>query len=126
MDERYATLFGYAVVNANGKIFFIKEKATPMSEELIIAPEPAMAVVELNAGDVEKHGIKIGDTVKHHFSAITIKKFMKLTASFHRVKKQPCPRKQKKLLTKFQKFLPQNSCLFLIKIQRPFSRALFY
>ncbi len=54
-------------VNANGKIFFIKEKATPMSEELIIAPEPAMAVVELNAGDVEKHGIKIGDTVKHHF-----------------------------------------------------------
>ena len=45
-------------VNANGKIFFIKEKATPMSEELIIAPEPAMAVVELNAGDVENTGLK--------------------------------------------------------------------
>ena len=38
-----------------------------MSEELIIAPEPALAVIELNAGDVKKHGIKIGDTVKHHF-----------------------------------------------------------
>ena len=46
---------------------FIEENATPMSEELIIAPEPALAVIELNAGDVKKHGIKIGDTVKHHF-----------------------------------------------------------
>lgn len=54
-------------VNANGKIFFIKENATPMSEELIIAPEPAMAVVELNGGEVQKQGIKIGDKVKHHF-----------------------------------------------------------
>ena len=54
-------------VNANGTIFFIKEKATPMSEELIIAPEPATVVIELNAGEVEKHGIKTGDTVKHHF-----------------------------------------------------------
>lgn len=54
-------------VNANGKIFFIKEKAVPMSEELIIAPEPATAVIELNAGDIEKYGIKAGDSVKHHF-----------------------------------------------------------
>ena len=54
-------------VNSNGRIFFIEENATPMSEELIIAPEPALAVIELNAGDVKKHGIKIGDTVKHHF-----------------------------------------------------------
>lgn len=54
-------------VNANGRIFFIKENATPMSEELIVAPEPAMAVIELNAGDVEKRGIKVGDVVKHHF-----------------------------------------------------------
>lgn len=54
-------------VNANGKIFFIKENATPMSEELIIAPEPAMAVIELNAGEVQKQGIKVGDSVKHHF-----------------------------------------------------------
>ena len=54
-------------VNANGKIFFIYENATPMSEELIIAPEPAMFVIELNAGDVKKHGIQVGDFIKHHF-----------------------------------------------------------
>lgn len=49
-----------------GVIFWIKEKAQPFSEELIIAPFPAAAVLELNAGDVEKHKIKIGQRVKHH------------------------------------------------------------
>lgn len=56
-------------VNANGKIFFIYENAQPMSEELIIAPEPATFVIELNAGDVKKHGIKVGDFIQHHFLA---------------------------------------------------------
>ena len=56
-------------VNANGKIFFIHENAKPMSEELIIAPEPATFVIELNAGDVKKHGIKVGDFIQHHFLA---------------------------------------------------------
>ncbi len=54
-------------INANGKIFFIYENATPMSEELIVAPEPAMFVIELNAGDVKKHGIQVGDFIQHHF-----------------------------------------------------------
>ncbi len=54
-------------VDADGKIFFIHENATPMSEELIIAPAPAIAVIELNAGDVQKYGIKTGDSVKHRF-----------------------------------------------------------
>ena len=54
-------------VNANGKIFFIYENATPMSEELIISPEPAMFVIEINAGDVKKHGIQVGDFIEHHF-----------------------------------------------------------
>lgn len=49
-----------------GVIFWIKEKAQPFSEELIIAPFPAAAVLELNAGDVEKHKIKIGQRVKHN------------------------------------------------------------
>ena len=48
-----------------GVVFWIKEKAQPFSEELIIAPFPAAAVLELNAGDVEKHKIKIGQRVKH-------------------------------------------------------------
>jgi len=48
-----------------GVIFWIKEKAQPFSEELIISPFPAAAVLEINAGDIEKHKIKIGQRVKH-------------------------------------------------------------
>ena len=48
-----------------GVVFWVKEKAQPFSEELIISPFPAAAVLELNAGDIEKHKIKIGQRVKH-------------------------------------------------------------
>ena len=54
-------------VRPDGQIFWIFENAQPMSEEYIIAPEPAAAVIEINAGDVKKHNIQIGDTVKHEF-----------------------------------------------------------
>jgi len=47
-------------------ISMIKEHATPMSEELITSQDPVRAVVELNAGQVSRHGIKIGDQVSHH------------------------------------------------------------
>ena len=47
-------------------ISMIRENATPMSEELIISRDPVRAVVELNAGQVKKHGIKIGDKVSHN------------------------------------------------------------
>ena len=53
-------------INGKGEIFFIFENAVPMSEDLIIAPEPATFVLELNAGTVQKHNIKVGDKVKHH------------------------------------------------------------
>ena len=43
----------------------IKENATPMSEEHIISRDPVRAVIELNAGQVRRHGIKIGDRVNH-------------------------------------------------------------
>ena len=46
-------------------ISMIKENATPMSEEHIISRDPVRAVVELNAGQVRRHGIKIGDKVNH-------------------------------------------------------------
>ena len=46
-------------------IGMIKEGATPMSEELIISRDPVRAVIELNAGQVKRHGIKIGDKVSH-------------------------------------------------------------
>ncbi len=52
-------------VAANGKIVMIKEKATPMSETRITCKEPVRAVVELNAGQVKRHNIKVGDTVRH-------------------------------------------------------------
>ncbi len=55
-------------------ISMIKEYATPMSEEHIISRDPVRAVVELNAGQVKRHGIKIGDKVNHEIlnSMITL------------------------------------------------------
>ncbi len=52
-------------VAANGKIVMIKEKATPMSETRITCKEPVKAVIELNAGQVARHKIQVGDIVKH-------------------------------------------------------------
>lgn len=49
----------------DGTIIMIKENAQPMSEELIICRDPVRAVVELNAGQVKRHGIKVGDKVSH-------------------------------------------------------------
>ncbi|MBQ8464949.1 MAG: DUF192 domain-containing protein [Alphaproteobacteria bacterium] len=48
-----------------GIIFWIQENAQPHSEELIIPPFPAAAVVELNGGEVLKNKIKVGQIVKH-------------------------------------------------------------
>lgn len=56
-------------IEADGTIFWIFENAQPESTNLIIPPFPAAAVLELNAGDVQKHNIKPGDKVKHEFFA---------------------------------------------------------
>ena len=52
-------------ITPEGLIFWIKENAQPYSEDLIISPFPAAAVLEINAGEVAKKGIKIGNIVKH-------------------------------------------------------------
>ena len=52
-------------VAPDATISMIKENAEPMSEELIISKEPVRAVIEINAGQVKRHGIKIGDKVTH-------------------------------------------------------------
>ena len=52
-------------VAGNGKIVMIKEKATPMSTDRISCKEPVRAVIELNAGQVSRHQIQIGDLVNH-------------------------------------------------------------
>ena len=46
-------------------ISMIKENAEPMSEELIISRDPVRAVLEINGGQAQRHGIKVGDKVSH-------------------------------------------------------------
>lgn len=52
-------------VDKDGMIYWIYENAEPNSVKLIVAPYAPYAVLEVNAGDVIKYGIKIGDTIKH-------------------------------------------------------------
>lgn len=54
-------------IDKDGIIFWIYENAEPESTKLIVAPFPAFAVLEINAGDVKKYDIKIGDTIKHEW-----------------------------------------------------------
>ncbi|MBP3545963.1 MAG: DUF192 domain-containing protein [Alphaproteobacteria bacterium] len=54
-------------IDEEGMIFWIYENAEPESEKLIVPPYPAYSVLEVNGGDVKKHGIKIGDMVKHEW-----------------------------------------------------------
>ena len=54
-------------IDKDGYIYWIYENAQPKSEKLIVAPYPARAVLELNAGDVKKHGINIGDVIKFRY-----------------------------------------------------------
>ncbi len=52
-------------INKDGIIRHIHENARPMSEEKMRSTEPVKAVLEINAGLVEKYGIKKGDRVEH-------------------------------------------------------------
>ena len=52
-------------LNAQGKIDYIAEKATPRSEAIIGPPTPEFAVLELKGGACERFGIKVGDKVLH-------------------------------------------------------------
>lgn len=54
-------------IDGDGVISWIYENAQPESLTLIIPPFPAAAVLEINAGDVKKHGIKTGDKIEHEF-----------------------------------------------------------
>jgi len=51
-------------LDSNGKIIALEKNTTPMSERLIRPTlKPTSYVLELNAGEIKKHGIKIGDKV---------------------------------------------------------------
>ena len=52
-------------VAPDSTISLIKENAEPMSEALIISRDPVRAVIEINAGQVKRHGIKVGDKITH-------------------------------------------------------------
>ncbi len=52
-------------INPDGVIYWVKENAQPMSEQLIVPPAAARAVIEINGNDVEKYNIKVGQKVEH-------------------------------------------------------------
>ena len=52
-------------IDQDGSIFWIYENAEPMSTTLILPPFVPAAVLEINAGDVKKYNIKVGDVVRH-------------------------------------------------------------
>lgn len=54
-------------IDKDGTISWIYENAEPESTNFIVPPFPAAAVLELNAGSVQKTGIKVGDLIKHKF-----------------------------------------------------------
>lgn len=46
-----------------GRIVYIREKTVPLSLEKIGPDIPVSYIIELNAGEVEKHRIRIADTI---------------------------------------------------------------
>jgi uncharacterized protein len=64
MKNTYVSL-DLLFLNAQGKIDYIAERATPRSETIIGPPTPEFAVLELKGGACEQFGIKVGDKVLH-------------------------------------------------------------
>ncbi len=66
MDNTFISL-DILFIDAEGKIVRIAEKAEPLSRRFIPSGVPVRAVLELNAGTVERIGAKVGDTVDISF-----------------------------------------------------------
>ena len=64
MKNTYVSL-DLLFLNAQGKIDYIAENATPRSEAIIGPRTPEFAVLELKGGACERFGIKVGDKVLH-------------------------------------------------------------
>lgn len=54
-------------LDENGKIFYIYENAIPNDTTPIYPPKRPRAVLEINSGQVNQYGIKIGDILKTGF-----------------------------------------------------------
>ena len=54
-------------ISSDGKVMNIVERTVPQSKTTISSGMAVIAVLELNAGTVSKHGIRLGDQVNHAF-----------------------------------------------------------
>lgn len=52
-------------INDKGQVAYIHQRAIPHDLTTIRSPVPVIAVLEVNAGEVEKYNIQIGDRVKN-------------------------------------------------------------
>lgn len=64
MKNTYVSL-DMLFIGAGGRIDYIVARATPLSLDLISAPNPASEVLELKGGIAEQLGIHVGDVVVH-------------------------------------------------------------
>ena len=54
-------------IGKDGKVVDFRERAVPMSLDTIEPKVPARAVLEVNAGTVNRLGLRVGDAVHHAF-----------------------------------------------------------
>ena len=52
-------------IASSGKIVKVHSAAKPLSLQTIDSGEPVRAVLELNAGQLQKHGIHVGNRISH-------------------------------------------------------------
>lgn len=52
-------------VNPAGQVVHVHENAVPFSENRISSQQPVRVVLEFEAGTVQRHGIRVGDQVRH-------------------------------------------------------------
>jgi uncharacterized membrane protein (UPF0127 family) len=52
-------------IDAKGRIVYIRERATPESEQIITYPVAVKAVLELSGGECARLGIRVGDQIHH-------------------------------------------------------------
>jgi uncharacterized membrane protein (UPF0127 family) len=52
-------------IDARGQIVCLLEKAKPESLDILSCDKPVKAVLEINGGEAQKRGIRVGDRVTH-------------------------------------------------------------
>jgi uncharacterized membrane protein (UPF0127 family) len=73
MKNTYLSL-DMVFIDAAGRIVYIAPKTTPLSLNIISAPQPARAVLELKGGACAAFGIRAGDRIIHSSFAHTATK----------------------------------------------------